>query len=305
METRRKENRNFKKEKMMNTTLKLDDYYHQAMDYILENLNDIAYKKLKNGTLKKKSGDLTFEIITQKDRNNFLSHQEKVGSLSILHFSANIYDKKKNLLYQFSFGEPKSYVPRFELFKNYSELDYSLLDRIIADLNQHFIPATQKLQENPQMFLQTTDYQSEIVAEDYRYRIWILPELYENFATAEQTKLYEEKKIIFQMLENELKRDIEEYLFLISKRQRDYFLLENADKYSREQLLQVLLIAYKLTENHKNKERNIIRYDYIKNRQSTHEELFILVIYFIKMSGLEQKITKQIYDETKINFVYQ
>ncbi|GIM51428.1 hypothetical protein CAPN004_04580 [Capnocytophaga cynodegmi] len=290
---------------MMNTILKLDDYYHQAMDYILENLNDIAYKKLKNGTLKKKSGDLTFEIITQKDRNNFLSHQEKVGSLSILHFSANIYDKKKNLLYQFSFGEPKSYVPRFELFKNYSELDYSLLDRIIADLNQHFIPATQKLQENPQMFLQNTDYQSEIVAEDYHYRIWILPELYENFATVEQLKLYEENKSVFQMLENKLKRDVEEYLYLVSKQNRDYFLLENANKYSQEQLLQILSIAHKIAENHKNKERNAIRYEYIKNRPYMHEELFILVFYFLKMTNLEEKITKQIYDEMKINFIYQ
>ncbi|WP_212897941.1 hypothetical protein [Capnocytophaga cynodegmi] len=289
----------------MNTILKLDDYYHQAMDYILENLNDIAYKKLKNGTLKKKSGDLTFEIITQKDRNNFLSHQEKVGSLSILHFSANIYDKKKNLLYQFSFGEPKSYVPRFELFKNYSELDYSLLDRIIADLNQHFIPATQKLQENPQMFLQNTDYQSEIVAEDYHYRIWILPELYENFATVEQLKLYEENKSVFQMLENKLKRDVEEYLYLVSKQNRDYFLLENANKYSQEQLLQILSIAHKIAENHKNKERNAIRYEYIKNRPYMHEELFILVFYFLKMTNLEEKITKQIYDEMKINFIYQ
>lgn len=289
----------------MSTVLKLDDYYHQAMDYILENLNDIAYKKLKNGTLKKKSGDLTFEIITQKDRNNFLSHQEKVGSLSILHFSANIYDKKKNLLYQFSFGEPKSYVPRFELFKNYSELDYSLLDRIIADLNQHFIPATQKLQENPQMFLQNTDYQSEIVAEDYHYRIWILPELYENFATVEQLKLYEENKSVFQMLENKLKRDVEEYLYLVSKQNRDYFLLENANKYSQEQLLQILSIAHKIAENHKNKERNAIRYEYIKNRPYMHEELFILVFYFLKMTHLEEKITKQIYDEMKINFIYQ
>lgn len=289
----------------MSTVLKLDDYYHQAMDYILENLNDIAYKKLKNGTLKKKSGDLTFEIITQKDRNNFLSHQEKVGSLTILHFSANIYDKKKNLLYQFSFGEPKSYVPRFELFKNYSELDYSLLDRIIADLNQHFIPATQKLQENPQMFLQNTDYQSEIVAEDYHYRIWILPELYENFATVEQLKLYEENKSVFQMLENKLKRDVEEYLYLVSKQNRDYFLLENANKYSQEQLLQILSIAHKIAENHKNKERNAIRYEYIKNRPYMHEELFILVFYFLKMTNLEEKITKQIYDEMKINFIYQ
>lgn len=289
----------------MSTVLKLDDYYHQAMDYILENLNDIAYKKLKNGTLKKKSGDLTFEIITQKDRNNFLSHQEKVGSLTILHFSANIYDKKKNLLYQFSFGEPKSYVPRFELFKSYLELDYLLLDRIIADLNQHFIKATHLLEKNPQIFLQNTDYQSEIVAEDYHYRIWILPELYENFATAEQTKLYEEKKIVFQMLENKLKRDVEEYLYLVSKQNRDYFLLENANKYSQEQLLQILSIAHKIAENHKNKERNAIRYEYIKNRPYMHEELFILVFYFLKMTNLEEKITKQIYDEMKINFIYQ
>ncbi|MFK8268256.1 hypothetical protein [Capnocytophaga cynodegmi] len=289
----------------MSTVLKLDDYYHQAMDYILENLNDIAYKKLKNGTLKKKSGDLTFEIITQKDRNNFLSHQEKVGSLTILHFSANIYDKKKNLLYQFSFGEPKSYVPRFELFKSYLELDYLLLDRIIADLNQHFIKATHLLEKNPQIFLQNTDYQSEIVAEDYHYRIWILPELYENFATVEQLKLYEEKKSVFQMLENKLKRDVEEYLYLVSKQNRDYFLLENANKYSQEQLLQILSIAHKIAENHKNKERNAIRYEYIKNRPYMHEELFILVFYFLKMTNLEEKITKQIYDEMKINFIYQ
>lgn len=289
----------------MSTVLKLDDYYHQAMDYILENLNDIAYKKLKNGTLKKKSGDLTFEIITQKDRNNFLSHQEKVGSLTILHFSANIYDKKKNLLYQFSFGEPKSYVPRFELFKSYLELDYLLLDRIIADLNQHFIKATHLLEKNPQIFLQNTDYQSEIVAEDYHYRIWILPELYENFATVEQLKLYEEKKSVFQMLENKLKRDVEEYLYLVSKQNRDYFLLENANKYSQEQLLQILSIAHKMAENHKNKERNAIRYEYIKNRPYMHEELFILVFYFLKMTNLEEKITKQIYDEMKINFIYQ
>lgn len=289
----------------MSTVLKLDDYYHQAMDYILENLNDIAYKKLKNGTLKKKSGDLTFEIITQKDRNNFLSHQEKVGSLTILHFSANIYDKKKNLLYQFSFGEPQSYVPRFELFKSYLELDYLLLDRIIADLNQHFIKATHLLEKNPQIFLQNTDYQSEIVAEDYHYRIWILPELYENFATVEQLKLYEEKKSVFQMLENKLKRDVEEYLYLVSKQNRDYFLLENANKYSQEQLLQILSIAHKIAENHKNKERNAIRYEYIKNRPYMHEELFILVFYFLKMTNLEEKITKQIYDEMKINFIYQ
>lgn len=289
----------------MSTVLKLDDYYHQAMDYILENLNDIAYKKLKNGTLKKKSGDLTFEIITQKDRNNFLSHQEKVGSLTILHFSANIYDKKKNLLYQFSFGEPKSYVPRFELFKSYLELDYLLLDRIIADLNQHFIKATHLLEKNPQIFLQNTDYQSEIVAEDYHYRIWILPELYENFATVEQLKLYEEKKSVFQMLENKLKRDVEEYLYLVSKQNRDYFLLENANKYSQEQLLQILSIAHKIAENHKNKERNAIRYEYIKNRPYMHEELFILVFYFLKVTNLEEKITKQIYDEMKINFIYQ
>lgn len=289
----------------MSTVLKLDDYYHQAMDYILENLNDIAYKKLKNGTLKKKSGDLTFEIITQKDRNNFLSHQEKVGSLTILHFSANIYDKKKNLLYQFSFGEPKSYVPRFKLFKSYLELDYLLLDRIIADLNQHFIKATHLLEKNPQIFLQNTDYQSEIVAEDYHYRIWILPELYENFATVEQLKLYEEKKSVFQMLENKLKRDVEEYLYLVSKQNRDYFLLENANKYSQEQLLQILSIAHKMAENHKNKERNAIRYEYIKNRPYMHEELFILVFYFLKMTNLEEKITKQIYDEMKINFIYQ
>ncbi|MFK8297206.1 hypothetical protein ACI76O_02305 [Capnocytophaga cynodegmi] len=289
----------------MSTVLKLDDYYHQAMDYILENLNDIAYKKLKNGTLKKKSGDLTFEIITQKDRNNFLSHQEKVGSLTILHFSANIYDKKKNLLYQFSFGEPKSYVPRFKLFKSYLELDYLLLDRIIADLNQHFIKATHLLEKNPQIFLQNTDYQSEIVAEDYHYRIWILPELYENFATVEQLKLYEENKSVFQMLENKLKRDVEEYLYLVSKQNRDYFLLENANKYSQEQLLQILSIAHKMAENHKNKERNAIRYEYIKNRPYMHEELFILVFYFLKMTNLEEKITKQIYDEMKINFIYQ
>ena len=73
----------------------------------------------------------------------------------------------------------------------------------------------------------------------------------------------------------------------------------------QEQLLQILSIAHKMAENHKNKERNAIRYEYIKNRPYMHEELFILVFYFLKVTNLEEKITKQIYDEMKINFIYQ
>ncbi len=62
------------------------------MEYILNNLNAPGFKLLKNGTIKKKVGNLSLELITQRSRNN---------PNVLLHLSASIYDKNKVQLYQY------------------------------------------------------------------------------------------------------------------------------------------------------------------------------------------------------------
>lgn len=273
-----------------------NDYFQNAIEYILKNLNETGFKMLKNGTIKKKVGDLSLEIITQRSRNN---------PNVLLHLSASIFNKNKVQLYQLLFTVPQSRAIYIPFYIKQKTLNFEALDRIIKDLNDHFVEPTHLLHENPKELFKNTNYQPEIRSEDYRYRIYLSKSLYEHFATEEELKLFEENYIEYKSLENEIKRDTEEYLYYISNIVPNDFLLKNAKKYSNEKLLEILLFAYHFAKEENDHDRFAIRYEYIKNRKSTNEELFVLVFYFIIVSGMESKILARLKEESNIDFVFQ
>ena len=143
---------------MINKELKVRDFFQLAVDYIFERLQDSGYKRLKSGDIKKKDGDLTYAITWQNSRYNYISHEEQSCSLRIIHLQASVENKSGDRLYSFSYGEPQSYVANLELFKEYLELNYELLDSIIRNINEIFIPATKLLKENPQTLMKNLAY---------------------------------------------------------------------------------------------------------------------------------------------------
>lgn len=273
-----------------------NDYFQQAMQYILSNLNDTGFKLLKKGTIKKKVGNLSFEIIAQRRSNN---------SNVLRYLSASVFDKNKIQLYQLLFTEPQSGVIYIPFYIRQKRLNFELLDRIVKDLNDYFVEIIYLLQENPRKLFQNTNYQPEIRSEDYRYRIYLSKSLYEYFATEEELKLFEVNYTEYRCLENEIKRSTEEYLYYLSNVVPNDFLLKNAKKYSNEELLEILLLAYRFAKKESENERIDIRYEYIKNRKSTNEELFVLVFSFIIVSGSESEILAMLKEECNIDFVFR
>lgn len=273
-----------------------NDYFQQAMEYIMSNLNDTGFKLFKKGIIKKKSGDLSFEIIAQRNSNN---------PNVLRYLSASVFDKNKVQLYQLLFTEPQSRAIYFHFYIKQKRLNFELLDRIVKDLNNYFVEIIHLLQENPKELFKNTNYQPEIRSEDYRYRIYFSKSLYEYFATEEELKLFEENYIQYRCLENEIKRGTEEYLYYILNIVPNDFVLKNAKKYSNEKLLEILLFAYRFAKKESDNERLDIRYEYIKNRKSTNEELFVLVFSFIIVSGSESEILTMLKQEYNIDFVFR
>ena len=71
------------------------------------------------------------------------------------------------------FTEPQSRAIHFLFYIKQKTLNFEMLDRMVKDLNNHFIETMHLLQENPKVLFENTNYQPEIYSEDYCYRIYI------------------------------------------------------------------------------------------------------------------------------------
>lgn len=289
---------------MINYELKVRDYFQQAVDYVFERLNDTGYKRLKSGDIKKKEGDLTYQITWQNSRYNYISHEDQSCSLRIISLHASIIHKSGDWLYSFSFGAPKSYVCNFQLFKKYLELDFELLDCIIKDINEIFIPATQLLRDNPKALMESLGYEPETAATDYHYRILLSDTLFEIFGTDEDRQLFNQKKSAFESYKGRAWRESEEYLYLCLHINPNALDMSKADKYSTEDLLKILPIILENIKKDKHYEYYAQVCQYIQNRESTHQELFILTAYFARISEMETRVNKAIQQQLGIDFQY-
>lgn len=290
---------------MANAELKVKEYFQLAVDYVFERLNDTGYKRLKSGEIKKKEGDLTYEITWGNSRYNYIDHENQSCSLRIIGLHATIVHKIDDWLYRFSFcSSPNSYISDFQLFKNFLELDFDILDKIIKDINEIFIPATKLLKENPQNLMQQLDYEPEIFAYDYHYRIFLSDAFFERYGTAEDKQKFLQRKTHHQSFEGRAKRDCEAVLYLCLHHHNRYDMTQ-ADKYSKEQLHEILSITLSCVKKGKFYDYLAHCYEYIKNRQSTHPELFILTAYFVVVTEEEDKIHNAIQKALGIDFNYQ
>lgn len=290
---------------MANAELKVKEYFQQAVDYVFERLNDTGYKRLKSGEIKKKEGDLTYEITWGNSRYNYIDHENQSCSLRIIGLHATIVHKIDDWLYRFSFcSSPNSYISDFQLFKNFLELDFDILDKIIEDINEIFIPATKLLKENPQTLMQQLDYEPETFAYDYHYRIFLSDAFFERYGTAEDKQKFLQRKTHHQSFEGRAKRDCEAVLYLCLHHHNSYDMTQ-ADKYSPENLLKILPIVLENIKKDEHYEYFEKMCQYIENRQSTHPELFILTAYFTSMSRTGSKVYQDIQKTLGIDFKYQ
>ncbi len=290
---------------MINYELKVRDYFQQAVDYVFERLNDMGYKRLKSGDIKKKEGDLTYEIIWVNDRYNYIDHENQSCGLRILSLSAKIVHKSEGWLYAFNFCEPRALqAANFELFKSYLSLDYVILDNIIRDINEVFIPNTKLFKKNPQTLMKQLDYEPQTLANDYRYREILTDSLFKLFGTDIDKALFEHKKAIFASFENKAKRHCEEYLYYCLHINPNALDMSKADKYSTEDLLKILPIILENIKKDKHYEYYAQVCQYIQNRESTHQELFILTAYFARISEMETRVNKAIQQQLGIDFQY-
>lgn len=283
----------------MNTNLTPKDYYNLALDYIFQGLDDKDYKRLKSGVIKKKDGNFTYEIYSRSSTNNYICHNTKSASVSLLDLIASIHTKEQSNLYQLRFCGAISQNAHREILKDYLCVDYEMLDKLIDDINHHFIKVTKILKDNPSNFIKSTNHEPIITADDYRYRIYFNENFFKIFGTADDVALFNKKKALFEQPINQAKTLCEQWIYFYTHN----IAVTKKYAYSISQLYQCLDVIYDVfcdkhkTEPYYNFELKKYMYQYIKNRQITELELWILVTKFLEMTYLSEQEIKMVCDK--------
>ncbi len=195
---------------MKNNQLKPKDIFNQAVEIIYSKLEPLGWKRLKNGDIKKKNGNLTYRIFFFRSYKNYIHYPEMKGSVTT-EIYCNIDIAQREAIYQLRFAN------EFELLTKDCQLNSLLIENVCKIINYEYINIIKGLEENPRQQLLKMPLMEESYAYDYSYETIMRKELLELFGFDDLLKLYNENNSFYNSPQNRAYISQEHYFYTLNE----------------------------------------------------------------------------------------
>lgn len=194
-------------------TLHPADIFQEGIEYLYQYFQPLGYKLLKSNAIKKRKGQLSYEISFFSSHYNYIDYANHRGSV-ILDVRCTVW-LKKEIGFAFRFSGPKVQNRRFELLSEDLKVNKPLLDEIWLAIEKRFLSVINGLEENPNEQMRAIGLLPEVHAEDYSWFYWLKRPLVELLGDENTLAQYDENSITFDLPENKAQRMMKEYIYLV------------------------------------------------------------------------------------------
>lgn len=197
-------------------TLRPADIFHEGIEYLYQYFQPLGYKLLKSNDIKKRKGQLSYEISFFSSHYNYIDYANHRGSV-MLEVMCTVW-LKKEIGFAFHFSEPRAQCRYFELLSEDLKVNKTLLDEIWRAIEEKFLSVISGLEENPDEQMKAIGLLPEVHAEDYSWFYWLKRPLVELLGDENTLAQYDENCITFNLSENKARRMMKEYIYLMKTR---------------------------------------------------------------------------------------
>ena len=192
------------------------DIFQEAVEYLYNYFEPLGYKLLKSNIIKKKSGQLTYEISISGSYNNYIDYMNHCGSVA-LEVSCHI-SMKKEYVFSFCFSAPMSSCKRFEILSGDLKCYKPILDVIWLKIQKHFLSFVEGLENNPLEQLKTLNLLPEVHAEDASWFYELKRPLVEYLGDADTLAQYDANCEEYYSTKNTVQRLLQGYIYYMKSK---------------------------------------------------------------------------------------